>query len=1012
MSLRKSWAGAAALAALLVHSHPALAQGAGDSGPAAPSSPDPTPDKKPSKPEKDVGSPPDKAADDANDDGGDEQPVNRPPPAGKGVVYGVVTDGADGETVIEAKVSVIGSSLSTLTNVDGGFRLELPPGTYQLRIFYEAHKPARVDQVRVVAGQLVKVDFVIEPEKNAIDVIEVETQADTSSVEGQILARKRSAATGDSIGRKEMAKAPDKNAAEAAKRVVGATIEGNRFVFVRGLGERYTNALLDGAPLPSPEPDKQAIPLDLFPTSVLDGIVLVKTFTPDVPGDFSGGSVRIATRRYTEQLTLGGGVSLGLNTQSSFARGLTYQGSPTDFLGFDSGKRGRPGDFPTGGIGGGKKKADGSQYSLNELTHFGRELNTPLTGREHVTPPNMGLSFVSSKGWKVGTDGHVGFLATLTYDRRFEVRNDEILRTFKFAGGKGSQPFDDLRVDRGIDRVNWGILAGVTYEPDRNNRFLLTGLYSRASDNSASNYKFASKEEFGSGQAVNTTLDFVQRGLAYGQLRGEHDFKGANNGHLDYFLSLARADRDEPDRRSLVYTYDSSFDAWSFFKDANSGSHFFSSQAETSIAGALDWTQPITRSKEGSRIKFGSFFSARNRDFHARNYDLEPLGNASSLSRCPGKAIPSADCVGRFFSDENLTSTDGSTAALITINDKSRLGDTYGAHLNVFAGYAMFDGQLTRKVRLIVGPRLEASFQAIHASSPVDPTDVSDSEFNQAILLPAAAVVYSPIEKVNLRFSVTRTVARPQLREIAPFRFTDYIGGIETEGNPGLLNTSIINGDLRFEVFPKVDEVIAVSAFYKQFSNPIEAVIEPTSGNGVVSFQNANGARLYGMEFEARKSLDFMAKALRPFSAVANLTLARSRIDLDPTTAALVTNKTRALSLQAPYIVNIALDFDEPKWGTQMRVSYNIVGKRITLVGRNGLPDFYQQPRHQLDFVVSQAVGPHVELRGSAANLVDSPVEVTAGSSQNSSRPSSRSSNVSSFYKTGRTFSLGVGVAY
>jgi outer membrane receptor protein involved in Fe transport len=248
-------------------------------------------------------------------------------------------------------------------------------------------------------------------------------------------------------------------------------------------------------------------------------------------------------------------------------------------------------------------------------------------------------------------------------------------------------------------------------------------------------------------------------------------------------------------------------------------------------------------------------------------------------------------------------------------------------------------------------------------------------------------------------------VARPQLRELAPFAFSDYFGGREVQGNPDLVNTSITNADLRFEFFPTPKEVIAVSTFFKHFEDPIEQVIQAAGARGVVTFENAKAARLFGVELEVRKSLDMFHEVLAPFSLIGNVTFARSTVDLDPETAKFVTNESRPMSLQAPYIVNAAIDFDEPDWGTRARVSYNVVGPRLAQVGTQGLPDVTEEPRHQLDLLIGQAIGEHVELRGSASNLIDSPIERTQG--ETAGKP-----NVVQKYRLGQTFTIGATVSY
>ena len=278
---------------------------------------------------------------DAADEG--EPDPARPPPKGQGVIWGVVRSNATKDTLIEAQVTVVTTGKKVLTDLDGRFRVELPPGTYELRVFYELHKASRIQNLVVTEGKVQKVDVALDSDKASEEVVEaVVADVERGSVATQLQLRKAAAVSSDSVGAADIAKAPDRTAADAIKRVVGTSVVDGRFVYVRGLGERYTNARLDGAPMPSPEPDRAAIPLDMFPSLVLSDLTVIKTFSPDMPGDFTGGSVVIHTRdlptRFRFQATLG----LGLNTQSTFGSRLSYRGGSLDWLGIDDGTRSQP----------------------------------------------------------------------------------------------------------------------------------------------------------------------------------------------------------------------------------------------------------------------------------------------------------------------------------------------------------------------------------------------------------------------------------------------------------------------------------------------------------------------------------------------------------------------------------------------------------------------------------------------------------------------------------------------
>jgi outer membrane receptor protein involved in Fe transport len=894
----------------------------------------------------------------------------RPPPAGMGVVHGQLVDAQSGEALIEAEVTELASGKKTLTDIDGFYRLELPPGSYDLRFWYELHQARQVRGVRVQAGAVVKVDERLSAMEGSVDVVKVETEADTASTEGQLLGRKRAAAVGDSVGRAEIARTPDRNAAEAAKRVVGANVVGDRFVFVRGLGERYTNALLDGAPLPSPEPDRQTVPLDLFPAMMLENITIAKTFTPDVPGDFAGGSVQIQTRRLPTRFTIGGSLGVGINSQSTFRDSLTYRGSNMDFLGIDGGVRRLPPDIPDYKIDNGLPKDDGTKLGQDEVDAYGKSINAFMSNYRHMTPPDHGGSLVVGYGFEPYTDGRMGVMGAVTYGRSFEVREDEELRNFGIDPTTGELlPLNDLRVERGIDKVRWGTLGGFTWEMAPGQRIHLTGLYSRSADNQAIDIEGHHDEK---GATIHETrLSFVSRALSFGQIRGEHELTDLAGAKLAWNASLAQADRDEPDTRAAVFQLDSTF-GFLMVNDAQSGLHFFSDQGERTIAGGMDWTQPLEPGDKATSLKLGTSMSLRDRDFNARRFHFAPKGKSAAYTCAVFEWDPK--CPNGIFLPDKI----GPSLDLV---ENTRGNDEYDATLNVFAGYAMVDAWITDELRLVAGERIESSHQSIHSFDPWNPeANPIDAELDDTDFLPAASLTWAVLPQANLRLSATRTLARPQLREFAPFAFTDFFGGREVQGNPDLENTRIYNGDVRFEWFPSAREVLAASFFFKRFEAPIEQVITSSGARGTVTFQNAEGANLAGVELEARKNFDFIAEELRDLGIGANLTLAYSRVQLDPEAAAFVTSKARPLSNQTPFITNVSVFYENEDIGFAIRVLYNVSGRSIAQVGTQGLPDVYEQPRHQLDASAAQRLFEGFELKLNGTNLVNSPVRFTQGS--------------------------------
>ena len=884
----------------------------------------------------------------------------KPPPQGKGVIWGTVTDTKFDEAVVEAAVQVVGQKQKAFADLEGRYRLELLPGKYRLRTTYELHRPSGVEVV-VKAGELTHIDFKLVPDEGAIEEVVVEEKADQASAEGQALERKRSSAVGDGVGRAEIAHTPDKNAAEAAQRVVGATIVGGRFVFVRGLGERYTNALLNGAPLPSTEPDRNTVPLDLFPSLVLDSLTITKQFLPDMPADFAGGSVRITTRDFPRQPLLQLSVSGAFNTETTGRKRPGYSGSSTDWLGFDGGRRSFPSGIPN-------RKLNTASATTDEQLRFGHRFNTPLITYMKATPPNFGVTLVAGNSYKVGVDSKLGVITALSYGRSYQLTQ---LTQRQFAPGmlpdgtKAVLVAQEYSGQRTVDTVRWGAFGSAALEISHRHTITLVGFRSQSADDST--YELESPGDSG---IHSTHLEYVSRALNFVQLRGEHHFPKLSDLEIDWFGSLATANRDQPDTRDVRYTRGErdGVPGWDFLPDG-SGQHQFLTQSDTTVNVGLDVLQPLVKAVEHeTKIKVGTLITSRDRSFRARRLQITPGKTHgflyNQLSFCPGQAW-SGGCPNYLFRPE-LIRADG-----LVLDEYTQGYDQYETGLDVYALYGMIDAKLLPKLRVVGGVRPEITFQSFAGFDPFDRTaPQARSTIYTTDWLPAVSLVYELTPKTNARFGASQTVARPQLRELSPALTSSSAGDYSVAGNPNLKITKITNLDVRMEYFPTLREVLAASVFYKHFRDPIEEII---NGTGLLGFTNAPQADLIGLELEARKNLHGLGEPLRDFSLLGNLTLVQSTVTLGNRKAS-ATNDRRPLAFQSPYVVNLAVDYTNQAHGVDLRVLYNVYGPRITIVGSNSLPDTYEMPRHSLDLSASKKFAEHLELKLQAQNILAAPV--------------------------------------
>lgn len=895
---------------------------------------------------------------------GDEQ-LTRAPAKGKGAIWGVVRDTKFKEGVVEAQVQVVGRRERAFADLDGRYRIELPPGKYSVRVSYELHRPSRVDQLEVKVGQVSRVDFDLVPDETSVEEVVVEDDVDRTSNEGQALERKRSAAVGDGVGRAEIARTPDRNAAEAAQRVVGATIVGGRFVFVRGLGERYTNALLNGAPLPSPEPDRNTVPLDLFPSLVLDSLTITKQFLPDMPGDFAGGSVRINTRDFPRQTLFQVSLSGAYNTLTTFRERPSSYGSRNDWLGFDGGRRELPSVIPN-------RKLDSANATEQERIDYGYHVNTPMGTLGKVSPPNFGFSVVAGDSYKLAPSTKLGAMLALTYGQSFQLRDLTARRFHIGAMPDGSEALlvaDEFQGKQGIAAVRWGLFGSSAVELDRRHTLKLLGFRSQSADDLTSELEGSYAVSPGERYHVSH-LEYVSRALNFVQLQGEHRHPKLNDLEIGWHASLAVADRDQPDTRDVRYqaAQRDGVPGWRYAADL-SGEHSYLSQTDRTISAGLDVLQPLVKNPDHeTRVKAGALLVTRDREFLGRRFRLTPARSPGpifdAVSFCPGEQWDQA-CPGFLFR-QDLIRADG-----LLLEEWTLRFDQYETGLDVYALYGMLDVKPFKDLRAIAGVRAEITYQSFAGFDPFDRAATElRSQIFQTDYLPAASLVYAVSSKTNARFGVSRTVARPQLREISPALFTSYSGDLSVQGNPQLEITRITNLDLRIEMFPTLKEVLAASVFYKRFEDPIEEII---GGTGLLSFANAAGANLVGVELETRKSLDVLAPVLSDFTAIANLTLVYSAVELGDRRAT-ATNANRPLSYQSPYVINFALDYGNDGTRTDVRALYNVYGPRITVVGANRLPDIYEQPRHQIDLSAAQKLGKRFELKLQAQNVLNSPV--------------------------------------
>lgn len=884
-------------------------------------------------------------------------PTKKPLPKGFVGIIGRITDAQSGEGLIEATVKVVaGAKKSALTDVDGDFRLKLPPGTYDLRVFYALYEGRRVQNVEVKAGEVTRLDLTLEAKSTAIKEVVVEAKADKRNESALLMERKKAAVVQDSIGAQEIARTPDANAGEAARRVVGVTLMNGRYVFVRGLGGRYVQTLLNDTIMPSPEPDEPGVPLDLFPTSLLSNLNVVKTYSSELPAQFGGGSLTIDTSTFPTQLEVKVRAGLSGDSATTFQRAPSAPFSASESFGFKNPARDLPSAFPNDRAF--QQSTDPARPGISPETQQagGRALPNRWTPGSIFAAPNGTIAAQVGDTITFGNERRLGYLVATQWARRERAR-----RTFvaDVSGSEGT-----LEVENPTDSTiasisgSTSVLGNVGLQLNRDNEISLLVLGLNNAEGQA--VTAAGPETLSAMQdQVNNRLQFTQRQLLFTQLKGFHRLSSLFDIELAWQGNYGRVERSEPDIRDSRYFVSPDTQALNLRLQPNSAERFFLELTEDSGGGSASATLPFRK----FRFQVGGFGQVQSRTFEGRRFRFFELR----------RPIPNG------VAEDVLTSDRiGPGAGTQYFLAESTLGqDSYVSTLALGGGFGQVEWKATDFLRVQAGLRYEGSTQSVSVGSPFA-TDLNVRPpvvRNYQTPAPSVNVTWSPFETLNVRAAYASTLARPSFRELSPFLFFDMVRRRNIAGNPELLQTTIHHGDLRAEWFPSDTEVFALSGFGKLFINPIERVVVGQASNFDFGFRNADAAHLLGVELEARASLKRLTPALKDVRVGANGSLIWSRVQLTNTVGQLG-NTDRPLQGQSPWVVNAFISWNKPEWGTEIGVFYNVAGPRISEVAVAPLPDFVEQPVHKVDLTVAQNFGPGFQLKLGVANAFNQQLRI------------------------------------
>lgn len=851
----------------------------------------------------------------------------------KGTLIGFIGDARSGDLIRGASVEIVGTGKVVKTGPDGDFSVELPAGTYSVRFTFDGFTSQTREAIEVVAGDTVQIDAVLSPVGYGEEVTIVAGAG--GDIVAQLEDRKTATTISDAVSKAEMAADTSSSASGVLQRVTGVTVQDD-FVYVRGLGERYSNTVINDALVPTPQPDRKVVPMDLIPTNLLQGVKILKTFTPDQPGEFAGGLVRLETVELPKAASLNVGYSLGFNSQTQFGDlpYLSYPGDDQDFIGFGLSRRALPAIIPTS-----ERALRGNifvpgGFTPDELQAFGRSFENVWSPSAQGTRPDF--SGTISGGNTFGKLGVVGAIGLKNEQR--SQRERRIFYQIDSGGELTEQANYDYNVSNETSRL--GATANFAYQLSTNHKLFFKNLYSNQSVDEARVFEGLNGDR---GNVLrNQRLRYVNERILTSQVSGNSLFSALGNTILDWRFTYSRARLDEPDLRESLYEQSPITGEFTYLDQNQSLFRLFNTMRENLREPAFDVSRFWFLSKVTFSLKAGATYSNRDRFFESRRFRFTPRSLFGiDLTQTPEELL----------STENIDPDRG-----FEIREETRNTDTFVARQDVTAGYLMGDVTIG-KWRFIGGARVERSIQQVRTFEPFKASTPSvNANLDNTDWLPSIGAVYSLTPTQNIRAGYSRTLSRPQFRELSPFEFTDVTGGRSSVGNPDLLRTLITNYDVRYEWYLTPNEIFSVSYFYKGLDDPIEQVVEP-GATIRTSFRNADRATNQGLEFEFRKNLGFVWNRLENASVSVNYTYVNSNVEIGQQDLSIVTSLVRPLVGQSAHVFNSNIVYEVPKWNFDARVFFNYTGERITDVGSLGLPDILEHGFPALDMRFSKRFG-------------------------------------------------------
>ena len=927
-----------------------------------------------------------------------------------GTIRGKVTDQETGEELIGSTVIIKGTTKGSATDFEGNYAItNVEPGTYELVFTYISYQNKTISDVVVKAGEVTVINVPLSSDAEQLEEVVVTAEVIRDTDAALTTVKRKSANVLDGISSETFKKIGDSDAASAIKRVPGVSVQGGKYVYVRGLGDRYTKTILNGMEIPGLDPDRNSIQMDIFPTNVVDNIIVKKSFTADLPADFTGGIVDVEIKDFPEEKTIAFTGSMGINPDMHFNDNyLTYDGGSTDFLGFDDGTRDIPfssqSNLPREGL------ASNNTQLAQDLASYTRAFDPTFAPTKSTSAPNYSLGFTAGNqynksGYSIGFNSALNYRNTTTF---YENAIDNSLYEKNADPSVKELDLDRQRIGSiGSNNVFLSGLAGVAVKTNAS-KIKLSLLHVQNGE-STSNRILEQNFLQSVNRSERFAIQYTQRSITNAILSGEHYF-GDSRLTLDWKVTPTVSSIQDKDVRQVPFTLEGEAREIQPSEGGNPR-RLWRNLDEQNVSGKFSLTKEFEINGNASKLSVGSSYTFKNRDFEIDNFDFL-IANETNVN-LGGDA-------NQLLADQNIYNNGTGTYVTGTYQGSN----SYSGETNNFGAFISGELALTENFKAIVGLRVE-QFRQLYTGGDQDWFNSNGGQgiyyrnteiLNSIKPFPTANLIYKLNENSNLRGSFARTIARPSFKEKSIAQIFDPLSNTFWIGNIDLIESDINNFDLRYEYYFRGGQTIAVSSFYKTFVNPIEVVVVNQNTPDQFTARNNGDAQVYGMELEAKKTLEFISPSLRDLSLNLNASYIISKLEMDDEEYNARANnlregetleRTRDMQGQSPYLINAGLSYDNYDKALEASLYYNVQGPSLARVGIGNIPDLYNDPFHSLNASVKKSFGPanNTSVQFSISNLLDDTIDT-------SYRSFDAADQISSSRAPGRTFTVKLGYKF